>query len=108
MFKFRAQNGYEGRSNKTPDSCYAFWVGASLKILGHFDEVEHTGVDSFIVNSCQSKAGGFSKFPDTYPDILHSFYSISWLSLRSQLEEIDPLLAVKKSKVDAFFQKSSK
>jgi geranylgeranyl transferase type-1 subunit beta len=28
--------------------------------------------------------GGFSKVPDCHPDILHSFYSLCWLSLSRQ------------------------
>jgi prenyltransferase beta subunit len=104
----RAQEGFQGRTNKVPDSCYAFWIGASLKILASFDEVDFSQVDSFILNSCQSMGGGFSKYPDTFADILHSFYSVCWLSMRTHLEELDPLLAIRKSKADKFRARFSK
>ena len=28
------RGGYRGRAGKEPDSCYSFWIGASLHILG--------------------------------------------------------------------------
>ena len=28
----RQQNGYHGRPNKPVDTCYSFWVGATLKV----------------------------------------------------------------------------
>ena len=30
----RQVGGFQGRVNKDPDTCYSFWVGASLKMLG--------------------------------------------------------------------------
>lgn len=29
-------SGFNGRPNKATDSCYSFWIGASLKILNAF------------------------------------------------------------------------
>lgn len=29
----RQQNGYHGRPNKPVDTCYSFWVGATLKVV---------------------------------------------------------------------------
>lgn len=76
------EGGYNGRVNKTPDSCYSFWVGGSSHILGSFDDVDREPCRSFLLYCCQNdKIGGFSKTPGVYPDILHSFYSIAWLSL---------------------------
>jgi geranylgeranyl transferase type-1 subunit beta len=31
----RQQNGYHGRPNKPVDTCYSFWVGATLKVIRH-------------------------------------------------------------------------
>lgn len=28
----RQKNGFQGRPNKPVDTCYSFWVGASLKV----------------------------------------------------------------------------
>ncbi|CAJ0915143.1 2361_t:CDS:2, partial [Entrophospora sp. SA101] len=34
-------NGFQGRANKPEDTCYSFWIGASLKILKAFDFVDY-------------------------------------------------------------------
>lgn len=44
----------------------------------------------FLLEGCQnSKYGGFSKLPDSYPDIMHSFYSLCWLSLSDQSDHVE-------------------
>lgn len=69
------------------DSCYSFWIGGTLKILENFDETDLDSTRIFLIDKCQSiKYGGFSKIPDNYPDILHSFYSICWLSLSNSIQ----------------------
>ena len=42
--------------------------------------VDTDSVSEFILK-CQSRMGGFSKFPDMYPDVLHSYYSVCWFSM---------------------------
>lgn len=90
--------GYQGRTNKDPDSCYSFWVGGSLSMLGLFCDSDLPSTESFLLGRCQSNPylGGFSKLPDTYPDALHSFYSICWLSMAqsSGLRAIDARLGI--------------
>ena len=82
-------NGYQGRTNKEPDSCYAFWVGASIALLDRFQDTDTSSTRRFLLNRCQfnSKVGGFSKLPGGYPDILHSFYSVCWLAMAGQPED---------------------
>lgn len=29
---FRQKNGFQGRPNKPVDTCYSFWLGASLEV----------------------------------------------------------------------------
>lgn len=36
----RQKNGFQGRPNKPVDTCYSFWVGASLKVFAH--EIWHS------------------------------------------------------------------
>ncbi|XP_020704862.1 geranylgeranyl transferase type-1 subunit beta isoform X2 [Dendrobium catenatum] len=73
--------GFQGRANKPSDTCYAFWVGGVLKLLGGYQFCNKEALRSFLL-SCQSKFGGFKKFPDIiYPDLYHSFYGFSALSL---------------------------
>jgi len=77
----RQIGGFQGRVNKAEDTCYSFWVGASLQML----DGSHSFIDpeplALFIETCKTKYGGYSKTPDTPPDILHSFYSLCGLSL---------------------------
>ncbi|PRP83335.1 hypothetical protein PROFUN_09316 [Planoprotostelium fungivorum] len=75
----RQVSGFQGRVNKPPDSCYSFWIGATLDILGKYDLVEFDLLKSFIL-SCSSM-GGFAKMPTMPPDVLHTYMSLCGLSL---------------------------
>lgn len=100
----RQVHGYNGRTNKPPDSCYSFWIGASLSLLGQFSLTDVESTRSFLVNSCQFEINlnidpraidvnapsdsikyctrcGFCKVPQCPPDVLHTFYSLEWLSM---------------------------
>ncbi|XP_031486458.1 geranylgeranyl transferase type-1 subunit beta isoform X1 [Nymphaea colorata] len=72
--------GFQGRSNKASDSCYAFWVGAVLKLLGAENFLDKDALRGFLF-SCQTKYGGFSKFPGDLPDLYHAYFSFSAFSL---------------------------
>lgn len=79
---FRQQRGFQGRCNKDPDTCYAFWNGATLDLLGHHALVDVPSCEAFVL-SCQFPFGGIAKFPDSMPDVMHSYYSLAWLSIAS-------------------------
>lgn len=90
-FRYNRQcNGFQGRTNKDPDSCYSFWIGATLSILGAFADTDFASTKAFLLTECQGSPlmGGFSKLPNTYPDLLHSFYSLIWLSMEQEQERI--------------------
>jgi geranylgeranyl transferase type-1 subunit beta len=73
--------GISGRVGKESDTCYSFWIGATLKLLGAFDYSSIMTTKEFI-EECESDVfGGFSKVPDAFPDVLHSFYSVAWSAL---------------------------
>eukprot|EP00850_Spirogloea_muscicola_P021340 SM000245S08179 [mRNA] locus=s245:147391:150854:+ [translate_table: standard] len=72
--------GLKGRTNKDADSCYSFWVGASLQMLGAYHLIDKGALRNFLL-TCQKESGGFSKWPDAHADLLHTFYSICGLSL---------------------------
>jgi geranylgeranyl transferase type-1 subunit beta len=78
----RQMRGMQGRPNKAEDTCYSYWIGATLCLLGREDILDHEALNDFVLG-CQTQLGGFSKSPGTYPDVLHSFYSMAWLSLSS-------------------------
>ena len=81
----RQVGGFQGRVNKDPDTCYAWWIGATLIMLRHFDDFDKSPQMSFLLQ-CQFAmgkhvVGGFLKFPDMPPDLLHSYYGVCWLSM---------------------------
>ncbi|KAJ4959657.1 hypothetical protein NE237_019567 [Protea cynaroides] len=72
--------GFQGRPNKASDTCYAFWVGGVLRILGAHQFFDSGALHGFLL-TCQSQYGGFSKFPGKLPDLYHSYYGLSAFSL---------------------------
>lgn len=77
----RVGRGFSGRPNKEPDTCYSFWVGAALRILGGSHLVDMAGVLQFHRECYHARSGGFGKVPHAPPDLLHSFYSVCAFSL---------------------------
>lgn len=86
-----ADGGFQGRRNKPTDTCYAFWVGGVLKIIGAYHLIDHSALRNFLL-TCQShQYGGFKKFPyDRFPDIYHSYYGLAALSLLEE-QGLEPL-----------------
>ncbi|KAJ1336492.1 hypothetical protein BSLG_007276 [Batrachochytrium salamandrivorans] len=77
----RQETGFQGRINKTPDTCYAFWIGACLEILGSYKQnVDVVALRQFLTET-HSSQGGYGKLPDSYPDILHSYMGFAGLSI---------------------------
>jgi len=76
----RQISGINGRINKDPDSCYSFWVGASLKILGKFDMLSWELCQGFLF-TCQHSIGGFGKIPSAHPDLLHTYLTYVTFSM---------------------------
>ncbi|CAO2826113.1 unnamed protein product [Amaranthus hypochondriacus] len=72
--------GFQGRINKPSDTCYAFWVGGVLKILGGNKLVSKEALHDSLLK-CQSMYGGFSKFPGQFPELYHSYYSFCAFSI---------------------------
>lgn len=75
--------GFQGRIGKVPDSCYAFWCGWTLSLLGMDSLIEREPLKNFL-DVCASKSGGyssdllfrFSKVPFSRPDPVHTFHSL--------------------------------
>ena len=76
----RQIGGFQGRPNKDEDTCYSFWLGASLAILGASSNIGAEAVGCF-ARCCQFGKGGFSKVPGSYPDVLHSYFACAGLSI---------------------------
>jgi geranylgeranyl transferase type-1 subunit beta len=77
----RQVKGLQGRPNKHEDTCYSYWIGGTLRLLDCDHLLNRNLLDDFVLE-CQTDLGGFSKLNGGYhPDLLHSFYSLAWLSL---------------------------
>jgi len=81
--------GYRGRPNKAHDSCYTFWLGATIHML----EVDHltnpVANAQYVMTCAHTTLGGFSKHVDGYPDILHSYMSLAGLSIIDEIVRND-------------------
>ena len=84
----RQAGGMQGRPNKAEDTCYSYWIGGTLHLLGQNHLLDQLALRQYVM-SCQSDMGGFGKVVGAYPDLLHSFYSMAWLSLSTRLVEGD-------------------
>jgi geranylgeranyl transferase type-1 subunit beta len=93
--------GMTGRPNKDPDTCYSFWIGGALTLVGSFGLVHRQSVGAFVATCEVPFIGGFSKNPGENPDILHSFYSLCWKSLCGDygMEPLDGALVVRRSRL---------
>jgi geranylgeranyl transferase type-1 subunit beta len=76
----RQVSGFQGRCNKLPDTCYSFWVGASLRILGA-DHLINAPLSRSFTLRCEYQHGGFSKNEESPPDLPHSYMSIAGIVL---------------------------
>eukprot|EP00300_Choanocystis_sp_HF-7_P039924 c6289_g1_i1.p1 GENE.c6289_g1_i1~~c6289_g1_i1.p1 ORF type:complete len:120 (+),score=25.01 c6289_g1_i1:1-360(+) len=84
----RLNQGFNGRPNKIDDTCYTFWIGASLSLIGCHHLLETTKLRQFLLET-QTPYGGFGKYPEALPDILHSFYGLAgWSLLLNQSQQI--------------------
>lgn len=90
--------GFNGRCNKRVDTCYAFWVTASINLLcvKNADLVDKSKVRQFLIEQTQYKIGGFGKSPGDPPDIYHSYLGLAALALNEEqnIKKLDPALCV--------------
>ena len=77
----RQIGGFNGRINKTPDTCYTFWAGGALEVLGKDSFIDREQARKFLYICENTKIGGFGKVPGRMPDILHSYTSVSGFSI---------------------------
>ncbi|KAG0279227.1 hypothetical protein BGZ95_001885 [Linnemannia exigua] len=103
------EGGFQGRTNKLVDGCYAFWTGGIFPILGKMLETaghdsdaldfvyDRDGLQEYLLTACQSKTGGLRDKPSKSVDYYHTCYCLSGLSLsqhqmsfRHELRDIAP------------------
>ncbi|XP_014259826.1 geranylgeranyl transferase type-1 subunit beta [Cimex lectularius] len=92
----RQEFGFQGRANKRHDTCYSFWVGATLKILDFYDKTDYDKNREFVLSTQDNLIGGFSKWVDYTPDPLHTYLGLAGLSFigKDDLLEIHPALNI--------------
>ena len=91
--------GMNGRTNKVADTCYAWWAGASLHMLGCPNLYSHSAVQEYLLEKTQHPVlGGFGKFPGNLPDLYHSCLGLAALSLAgsSEVKEVDASMCISK------------
>lgn len=95
---FRLRDGFCGRPNKPADTCYSFWIGATLKILDPFPEITDLIAKSkhFVLETQDDVVGGLAKWTDNSTDPLHTYLGLGGLSLMGfpGIKDIDPALNV--------------
>ncbi len=86
--------GFNGRANKLADTCYCFWVSASLEILGQGKLIDNESGRRFLLDQTQHRIGGFGKQPGYPPDLYHSYLGLATLAMMKEpgLKEVDPVL----------------
>ena len=98
----RQISGFQGRTSKDPDTCYCSWIGCSLVLLNAYQFVADKENVDFLDSAQEDTIGGFSKYPRSYPDVMHTFFGLSALSLRVKsgiaqdpfLEPVCPILHI--------------
>jgi geranylgeranyl transferase type-1 subunit beta len=61
--------GLAGRVNKPSDSCYSFWIGASLQAMRAAELLDSPALSGFLAQTKCTQLGGFGKEPGDYPGI---------------------------------------
>ncbi|KAF3934926.1 hypothetical protein ABW19_dt0207011 [Dactylella cylindrospora] len=66
-------NGFNGRANKKTDTCYSFWVCGCLEMLKKSHLVDPESNRQFLLEHTAHRIGGFGKWANTPPDVMHSY-----------------------------------
>ncbi|KAL3077192.1 hypothetical protein niasHS_013181 [Heterodera schachtii] len=78
----KQEEGFHGRTNKLDDSCYAFWVGATLSMLNALPLVDWPVLRSFLLRVQDATIGGFRRDDDSaHSDLLHTYFSLAALGI---------------------------
>ncbi|XP_018026815.1 geranylgeranyl transferase type-1 subunit beta [Hyalella azteca] len=90
--------GLQGRPNKPADTCYTFWIGAALKMLGCEDLLEKRALQQFVLSTQDPVTGGLAKYSNGQVDGLHTYLGISGLAVLGlqDLREVHPALNITK------------
>jgi len=101
----RQRQGLNGRPDKDDDTCYTFWIGGALKLLGASGCVDWNHILEFVLSTHCPETGGFGKWPDTNSDPVHTYLGWAGLSLgidgcpamagvQPHIQPVDPALNI--------------
>jgi geranylgeranyl transferase type-1 subunit beta len=76
--------GFSGRCNKLADTCYSYWVGGSLTLLGRAHLINPSASRRYLLDKTQHLVGGFGKTPGDPPDIYHSYLGLASLAMMGE------------------------
>ncbi|XP_076231718.1 geranylgeranyl transferase type-1 subunit beta [Calliopsis andreniformis] len=77
----RQTNGFHGRPGKLCDTCYSFWIGATLQLLDVNKFLDPDENRAFLLSTQDTVIGGFAKYGNCQPDPLHTYLGLCGLSL---------------------------
>ncbi|KAJ4113233.1 geranylgeranyl transferase type-1 subunit beta [Fusarium equiseti] len=83
--------GFNGRWNKKADTCYCWWVGGTLSMLGNTSIINVLPSRRYLLDITQHRIGGFSKAVGGPPDMYHSYLGLAALATMgdTDLKEFD-------------------
>ena len=83
--------GFNGRPMKLVDVCYAWWVGASLAMVGKRHWIDRQKLVEFILKCQDAEEGGVADRPGDMVDVFHTHFAVAGLSLFGYegVEEVD-------------------
>lgn len=83
----RQRHGFQGRVGKPEDTCYAFWIGASLRLLQPRLHLDDWYALKQFLGKTSTTYGGFGKDEHALPDLMHSYLGLAGWSLHQSDEE---------------------
>uniref|UniRef100_A0A2P2I1I4 Geranylgeranyl transferase type-1 subunit beta-like n=1 Tax=Hirondellea gigas TaxID=1518452 RepID=A0A2P2I1I4_9CRUS len=91
------EGGLQGRPNKPADTCYTFWVGAALKLLGCEHLLDLNSLLQFVLSTQDPVTGGLAKHSSSGADGLHTYLGLSGMAVLGLLPlqdamPVDPAL----------------
>lgn len=86
------EGGFQGRTNKLVDGCYSFWQAAIFPVISELLESEeqrpiwsmydYRALQEYVLICCQDRhSGGLIDKPGKPPDVYHTCYVLSGLSI---------------------------
>ncbi|KAL5239718.1 hypothetical protein ACI65C_007128 [Semiaphis heraclei] len=86
------EGGFQGRTNKLVDGCYSFWQAAIFPVISELLESEnqrpmwsmydYRALQEYVLICCQNRySGGLIDKPGKSPDVYHTCYVLSGLSI---------------------------